>query len=160
MASWAEVYFGARFKKVSDGWIFMGPSKRLFEKRDHYLVNDEQKATILAAAPSPGLILTFLGLLAVLGPALLVVFLAIFKSVFGHLPQGFLQQSPATIGLLTLVIVVSVAFFQKSRPTVARRSGPLPLEPRADDAARRRRRAGESRWPLDWTLDSHRICGH
>jgi hypothetical protein len=77
----------------------MGPSKRLFEKRDHYLVNDEQKATILAAAPSPGLILTFLGLLAVLGPALLFVFLATVKSAFGHLPQGFLQQLPATIGL-------------------------------------------------------------
>jgi hypothetical protein len=112
MPSWAEVYFGARFKKVPDGWIFMGPSKRLFEKRDHYLVNDEQRAMILAAVPSPGLILTFLGLVAVLGPALVAVFLAIFKSLFGHLPQGFLQQSPLTIGLVTLVIFVSIAFFR------------------------------------------------
>jgi hypothetical protein len=131
MASWAEVYFGARFKKVADGWIFMGPSKRLSEKRDHYLVNDEQKATILAAAPSPGLILTFLGLMAVLGPALVVMFLAIFKSVFGHLPQGILQQSPATIGLVTLVIIVSIAFFRnldrRLLPLVA--DFPLSTEP-------------------------------
>ena len=155
MASWAEVYFGARFKKVPDGWIFMGPSKRLFEKRDHYLVNDEQKATILAGAPSPGLILTFLGLVAVLGPALVVVFLAIFKSLFGHLPQGFLQQSPATIGLVTLVIVVSIAFFRNLDRRLLRVVADFPLSPECDDAARRRRRASESRWPLDWTPDSH-----
>ena len=129
MASWAEVYFGARFKKVPDGWVFMGPSKRLFEKRDHYLVDDEQRATILAAAPSPGLILTFLGLLAVLGPALLFVFLATFKSVFGHLPQGFLQQLPATIGLVTLVIVVSIAFFRNLDRRLLRVVADFPLSP-------------------------------
>ena len=49
MASWAEVYFGARFKKVPGGWIFMSSSKRLFEKRDHYLVTDRRASSAMGS---------------------------------------------------------------------------------------------------------------
>ena len=123
MMSWGEKLFALRFKQVPGGWVFRGPITRLFGKRQYYLVNDTQKAEIMAAAPSLGLYLTFLGLIGVISPAVVVMFLAAFKSIFGHLPQGFVQQFPITIALVILVAIAGIAFNQyidqPIRPIVA-----------------------------------------
>jgi hypothetical protein len=123
MMSWGEKFFALRFKQVPSGWVFRGPTTRLFGKQQYYLVNDAQKAELMAAAPSLGLFLTFLGLIGVISPAVAVMFLAAFKSIFGHLPQGFLQQFPITIALVLLVAIAGIAFSryldQPLRPIVA-----------------------------------------
>jgi hypothetical protein len=89
MMSWGEKLFALRFKQVPGGWVFRGPIKRLFGKRQYYLVNDAQKAEIMATAPSVGLYLMFLGLIGIISPAVAVMFMAAFKSIFGHLPPDF-----------------------------------------------------------------------
>jgi hypothetical protein len=123
MASWGEKLFALRFKQVPGGWVFRGPTARLFGKPQYYLVNDEQKAELMATAPSPGFIGIYLGLVAAIGPAAAVMFLAAFKSIFGHLPHGFLQQFPITIAVVLLVVLASIAFNQHIdqplRPIVA-----------------------------------------
>jgi hypothetical protein len=122
MMPWGEKLFALRFKPVPGGWVFRGPITRLFGKRQYYLVNDAQKAEIMATAPSLGLYLTFLGLIGVISPAVAVMFLAAFKSIFGHLPHG-LQQFPITIALVSLVVIAGIAFNQyidqPLRPIVA-----------------------------------------
>ena len=100
----------ARFAKVPRGWIFVGPAARRFGTRDYYLVNDAQRAEILATAPSMGLLCTYLGLSGIVGAALAVVSIGVFHTIYGGLPTGELEAGLLSVPVLTLAVIAGLAF--------------------------------------------------
>lgn len=122
----------ARFQKVADGWVFRGPKRDGAGSR--YLVNDAQKAKILATLPTTGQIMAFASMAIFVDLAATGVFEAVFKSYLGHRPQGLLKTLASMLMSTLISLTFTLGFMWLARHRLLVLVAELPMtEPPKDE---------------------------
>ncbi len=95
------------FKPVSGGYVYRAPSRWLFGFREHFLVNDAQKAAILATINKSGqLVLWITGIALILQSALFGTALSLWAHRSGYYTAGL----SGVITVIATVLSVYSAF--------------------------------------------------
>jgi hypothetical protein len=114
MGKWYEAANEASFRRVAEGNVFQSPNPWVFARPRYYLVNEAQKAEILAHMGRWRLLtLTFLAItFAIIGS--FIAFVTLSPATFSRLVEPALQ-----LGLATFILFISLLMTVLIAPLVA-----------------------------------------